>query len=177
MPKVTVEQFAKQRGIHSRSVRRYLADGAIPESAVIREGRFLFLNSMKADKALSRNATTRKELLGSESLPPPSKAQPAVMIETTAKAGTSGLSFHEARTLKERYNAALLKIELDEKTGVLVKAEQVRISAFNQARQVRDSLLNISDRISPILAAEKDQMRVAELLTAEIRQALEGLST
>lgn len=143
-------------------------------SAVIREGRLLFIDQAKADRALAKSVTTRKEILGDGSLPAASKA--AQMVNATEKTGTSGLSFHEARTLKERYHAALLKIELDEKTGRLVEAGAVEVAAFNKARQVRDSLLNIPDRISPILAAERDPAKVAELLTAEIRQALEGLS-
>lgn len=177
MPKETVEQYAKHRGIHGRSVRRYLADGSIPESALIREGRLLFIDQAKADRALSKHTTTRKELLGDGRLPPAEKAAPGQQIQTTERAGTSGLNFHEARTLKERYHAALLKIELDEKTGRLVDSEKVKISAFNLARQVRDALLNIPDRIGPIVAAERDQLKVAELLTTEIRTALEGLST
>lgn len=178
MLKVTVEQYAKHRGIHERSVRRYLADGLIPEAALIRQGRFLFLDQVKADKALKKHGTTRKELLGDGPVPPAtSKAAPAQqMVQTTEKAGTAGLSFHDARTLSQRYKAALLKVELDEKMGGLVNAEQVRISAFNRGRSVRDSLLNISDRISPILAAEPDQLKVSALLTREIKTALEGLS-
>ena len=103
----------------------------------------------------------------------PTEAQQA---QVAAQAGTSGLSFQEARTLKERYRTAHLKIELDEKTGRLVEAEQVKQAAFNKARLIRDNLLNIPDRIAPILAAERDQGKVAEILTGEIRQALEELS-
>ena len=95
---------------------------------------------------------------------------------TTEKAGTAGLSFHEARTLNERYKAALRKIELDEKTGRLVEAEQVKIAAFNKSRGIRDSLLNIPDRVAPILAAETDGFRISEILNQELKAALEELS-
>jgi hypothetical protein len=176
MIKVTVEQYAKHRGIHERSVRRYLADGLIPEAAQIRQGRFLYLDQTRADKALSKHGTTRRELLGDAIA---SKAAPAQqrLVQTAEKAGSAGPSFHDARTISQRYKALLLKIELDEKTGRLVDSEQVKIAAFNRARQVRDALLSIPDRISPILAAEPDQNKVGTLLTAEIRAALEGLSS
>ena len=171
MIKVTVEQYAKHKGIVGRSVRRYLADGMIPESAVIREGkRRIFIDQEKADKSLE-NATTRKELLAVEK--PIAEAD---MMTAATKAGTSGLSFHEARTLSQRYKAALLKIELEERTGKLIDAEKVKSAAFAQARTVRDALLNIPDRVSPILAAERDQLKVADLLTNEIRAALEILA-
>lgn len=177
MVKVTVEEYAKHRGIAERSVRRYLADKLIPASAQIRKGRLLFLDQAKADKAIEKHGTTRREILGEVSLPVKGKTPPVpVQQATTQQAGTAGLTFHEARTLKERYLAALRKIELDEKTGRLVEVEQVKLAAFNKARQARDTLLNIPDRIAPILAAERDQMKVAELLTRELRDALEGLS-
>ena len=173
MVKNTVKEYAKHRGITERSLRRYLAEGLIPEDAISKAGRVIKIDQAKADRFLDKNIVTRKELLGKSS---PTKATPEEKTRTIEQAGTSGLGFHEARTLAQRYKAALLKIELDQKTGRLVDAEAVRVAAFNKGRAVRDSLLNIPDRISPILAAEKDQMKVADILTREIRTALEELS-
>jgi len=181
MPKLKVADYAKHRGIAERSVRRYLADGLIPEAAVVRCGRFIFIDQAKADRSLAKHATTRKQLLdGKENKilpsPSPGKATPAQQRQTSEKAGTAGLSFHDARTLAQRYKAALLRLELDEKTGRLVDSEQVKVSAFNKARQVRDALLNIPDRISPILAAETDEAKVSEIMTHELKAALEELT-
>jgi hypothetical protein len=176
MLKVTVREYAKHRGITERSARRYLSDGLIPEPAIIREGRFLFINQTAADKALNSSLTTRRQLLEGKPLPSAGKAAQKVKIETVQKGGTTGLSFHDARTLAQRHKTALLKIELDEKTGRLVDAEQVKVSAFNRARQVRDSLLNIPDRISPILAAEREERTVSAMLVKEIKIALEELT-
>ena len=178
MLKVKVKDYAQHRKITARSVWRHLSSGLIPESAVIREGRRLFIDQAKADKALGE-ITSRKEILGQRAEPKVKKtAEPTDQekAKTAAQGGTSGLTFHEARTVKERYKAALLKIELDEKMGALVDSEQVKLTAYNTARQVRDALLNIPTRISAILAAESDQNRVAEILTGEIRQALEALT-
>jgi len=178
MPKVKVADYAKHRGIAERSVRRYLADGLIPKTAIINKGRFIFIDQLKADRALAKHATTRKQLLDGkeDKTHAPGKATPAQQIQTSEKAGTAGLSFHDARTLAQRYKAALLRLELDEKTGRLVDAEQVKISAFNRARQLRDALLNIPDRTGPILAAETDEAKVSEILTHELKAALEELT-
>jgi hypothetical protein len=67
-------------------------------------------------------------------------------------------------------------LELDQKTGRLVDAEQIKIAAFNKGRAVRDAILNIPDRISPILAAESDQITIGQIMTTELKQALEGLA-
>ena len=55
----------------------------------------------------------------------------------------------------------------------LVYAKDVREAAFNKGRLIRDQLLNIPNRVSPILAAERDAKRVNEILDKEIRQCLE----
>ena len=169
MPKVTVKEYAGHRGVTERQIRRYLSDGMIPPAALSKKGRFILIDTDKADRILDKAVLSSKVVS-------PRTPQPQVMERVAKKGGTSGLDFTEARTLKERYKAALLKIELDEKTGRLVDSEAVKVAAFNKARAVRDSLLNIPDRISPILAAEKDQMKVADILTREIRTALEELS-
>ena len=170
MPRVTVKEFAVHRKVTERSVRQYLSDGLIPKAAITRAGRRIEIDQGKADKFLDKRITTRKELLGKDSPTIPTKQ------EVTKQAGTAGLSFTEARTLSQRYRAALLKVQLDQTTGRLVDAEQVKATAFAKARAVRDALLNIPDRIAPILAAEGDAARVTEIITREIRQALEGLS-
>jgi phage terminase Nu1 subunit (DNA packaging protein) len=82
----------------------------------------------------------------------------------------------DERTRKTKIEADHKALDLAQKTGRLIDAEKVKTAAFNKARQVRDALLNIPDRISPILAAESDQGRVAVTLTAEIKTALELLS-
>jgi hypothetical protein len=125
----------------------------------------------RADHALARN-TTSAAMEGGR-LPPIAES---VQVETVLRAGTDCLSLNEARTLTQRYRAGLLKLEIDERTGRLIDVEAVKSSAFAKARQVRDSILNIPDRVAPILAAESDQNRVAEILTAEMKTALDGLS-
>ncbi len=175
MPKLSVKDYALHRGITWRSVYRQINEKLIPKSALSREGKGkkILVDRAKADKALDRHAMTRRDLLTDD--PPPDKTTEE-KIKTARKAGTASLTFHEARTLAQRFKAAHLKLDLDERTGKLVEAEAVKKAAFDQARMLRDTLLNIPDRISPVLAAESDQGKITSLLTTEIRQALEGLS-
>ncbi len=56
-----------------------------------------------------------------------------------------------------------------------VDADEIEAVAF-RARVVRDSLLDIPDRLAAVLAAESDSRKVHALLSAEIRQALEELT-
>jgi hypothetical protein len=67
------------------------------------------------------------------------------------------------------------EIALLKEQGAYLLVRDVKDAAFSRARQIRDALLNIPDRISSILAAESDHDRTREILTTEIRQALESL--
>lgn len=85
-------------------------------------------------------------------------------------------SLIEARTVKEHYSARLAKLEYERAIGKLVEASEVKVAAFNRARIVRDALMNIPGRVSPILAAEAEPHKIHEILIKEIRIALEELS-
>ena len=64
------------------------------------------------------------------------------------------------------------KLEFEEKTAKLIAADEVKVAAFNLFRRYRDHMLNIPDRLAAILAAEVDAAKCYEILTSEIRKAL-----
>lgn len=80
------------------------------------------------------------------------------------------------RIKSEVERAKLLEIKAKVEAGKFVDVDDVEVAAFNRARVVRDSLLNIPDRLAAVLAAESDAREVHALLSAEIRQALEELT-
>ena|GEM_PF-1189737 len=84
----------------------------------------------------------------------------------------AGMSFSAARTLKEQYNAEMKKLDYEERAGKLLRDEDVRKGAFEMYRKTRDSLINIIDRISAQLAAEKKEANIRIILENEIRNAL-----
>ncbi|GHS92467.1 hypothetical protein AGMMS49949_04620 [Alphaproteobacteria bacterium] len=71
----------------------------------------------------------------------------------------------------------MLEIEAKVKTVPYVDAEIVEKQAFQVGRTVRDSLQNIPDRVSSLLASLSDAHQIYEILTKEIRLALESLSS
>ena len=92
--------------------------------------------------------------------------------ETAKTIELAGMSFSAARTLKEQYNAEMKKLDFEERSGKLLRDEDVQKGAFEMYRKTRDSLLNIVDRISAQLAAEKKEANVRIILENEIRNAL-----
>lgn len=88
-----------------------------------------------------------------------------------------GISYADARAVRENYQARLAKLNYEEKLGRLVEAEQVKKQAFDLARTLRNSLLVVPDRISHELAAETDSNRVHLKLTQAIIEVLEQVSS
>ena len=92
--------------------------------------------------------------------------------ETAKTIELAGMSFSAARTLKEQYNAEMKKLDYEERSGKLLRDEDVKKGAFEMYRKTRDSLINIIDRISAQLAAEKKEANIRIILENEIRNAL-----
>jgi hypothetical protein len=70
----------------------------------------------------------------------------------------------------------ILEARAKAEIGQLVSLEDVKKVAFARGRIIRDSMLNIPDRISSLLATENDASKIHEILSREIREALEELS-
>jgi len=87
--------------------------------------------------------------------------------ETQSEVHTA-TGYARARAARELYLAQLAKIELDRQRGVLIRADEVRLGAFNMARKARDQLIALPERIAAVLAATEDAAQVQRLLEEEI---------
>ncbi len=81
---------------------------------------------------------------------------------------------HRART--EEFRSKQAELEYLKDLGQLVSATDSREANFRRYRTLRDKLLNIPDRVSTIMAAERDPTRVHQALTDEIKRVLSELS-
>ena len=95
-------------------------------------------------------------------------------VRGDASSELSNIDAENLRLVKARARKA--ELEVLEITKILIPAKDVSDAAFEKARLVRDGVLNIPARVSPILAAERDAKKVNEILDKEIRQVLEVLS-
>jgi fructose-bisphosphate aldolase class 1 len=82
----------------------------------------------------------------------------------------------KTRIKNEMEKGKILEAKARTETGELVPVEEVKISAFNKARIVRDNLLNIPDRVASQLASISDEKKIHEVLLMEIRTVLEALA-
>jgi hypothetical protein len=84
--------------------------------------------------------------------------------------------YAKARAARELYQAQLAKIELDRQRGVLVRADEVRLGAFNMARKARDQLIALPERVAAILAATQDPAEVQRILEEEIERICQEIA-
>lgn len=154
METITLREFSRRHNISVEAVSQAIKDQRLVGSVVRNHKGVPRLNEELALQEWAGNTIPAKNRLGNS-------------IEV------DGASYAESRAKREAYNAELARLELEEKQGTLVDAEQVKKDAYATARQVRDGMLNIPDRVAAELAALTDQFEVHRRLTEEIRKALE----
>lgn len=88
----------------------------------------------------------------------------------------SATGYAKARAARELYQAQLTKLQLDRQRGLLVRADEVRTAAFNNARMARDQLIALPQRVSSIIAATQDVDEVRRILEEEIEQICQAIS-
>lgn len=105
------------------------------------------------------------------------RAGSASMRETRqAKDDGGEEGYMAARTRREQAEAELAELKLAEARGDLVRAAEVRSALAKRAAALREGLLQLPARLTPVLAAETDPARVHEMLDVEIRAAMAHLT-
>lgn len=100
----------------------------------------------------------------------PAKVEKARPAEETPQAGPN---YTVSRAVREAYTARLAKLEYEEKTGTLVKSDDVKLRWFNTLRIVRDRMLQMPNRLASTFAAELDANKIKTAMDAEIRRILD----
>jgi hypothetical protein len=167
MPELSLRAYAKHRGVSLKAVQKAIQSGRIRTTS---DGK---INVEQADADWERNTGPRPRATIASSSPPPRRVLMAAPdLPRQEGAGPGPLDYARARAVRENYLARLAKIDFEERSGKLVSRDEVQVAAFNKFRTFRDGMLNVSDRVAAMLAAESDPAKVHAILTAEIRKAL-----
>ena len=162
---VGIRAYARHRGVSHTAVQKALRAGRIQAEA---DGS---IDPVRADRAWAGNTAA-----AAAPPPPPREEVRSAEVCDVRREPAAGPSFAQSRAIREAYAARLAKLEYEERTGALVRTEQVKLAWFDLLRVARDRLLNIPDRLADTLAAENEPRRVRELLAAEIRLVLTDLA-
>ena len=173
---ITLREYARRRGVSHVAVQRAVNSGRI--STV--NGK---IDPAEADGQWRENTDQSKPRNVITGAPKHARI-PGQPPQPMALAGIDGLAggivnttgYARARAARELYQALLAKLELDRQNGILVRADEVRVGAFNCARKTRDQLLALADRVATTLAAESDPAEVHRILTDEAERICEELS-
>ncbi|VVS95344.1 hypothetical protein [Desulfoluna spongiiphila] len=189
---IGIVEFAKQIDKTPQYVRRLIKNGKITKRSLKTEGKRKLIQPEKAVADLENNISfvNKKNLKTNQNEPKNEPIKRNTENETgdelseafegqlgiVSAAGLTNASLAEAQKIKERFAAALKKLEYEEKSKTLVRATTVEKEAFAMARLTRDSIMAVVDRNAAVLAAETDEKVVADILRDELAQALEFIA-
>ena len=158
--KLSINAYARHRGVSHVAVIKAIKTGRIEKEP---DGT---IDVAKADAAWQRNTNHGQRRKTEKDVAPAAErpVDPPIV--------NSGPSFAQSRAIREAYNARLAKLSYEEKSGSLVKIDLVKVAWFNTLRVLRDRILNMPDRMAPLLSAEADPKVIRELLDKELRQVL-----
>lgn len=182
MPLMSLCAYARHRGISKQSVSKAVQQGRVPTVIDPADGKRKIDSDVvdqlwaivSDDRRLSlADRVANGERNESDLGPSPAPVTRKVLKKSAVK---SVQEYADARAEREGLQAKLTRIELGKKSGDLVSAKKVEDEAFRLGRVIRDNLLNIPERVSHLLAAESDPVKVHEILRSEIHQVLEALT-
>jgi hypothetical protein len=165
---ISQREYARRRGVSHMAVQRAIKSGRISTL----DGQ---IDPIQADREWQENTDQSKPRNRITGRPSHSRAagapsEPMVLAEEGSGGGSTAAGYAKARAARELYQAQLVKLELDRRRGELVRADEVRLGAFNMARKARDQLIALPDRLATILAATEDPAEVHRILTDEIER-------
>ena len=180
MRPLTKTEFAKERKVSRARVYQYIDDGRV---LVLVDGRIDADDAhARLDASLDQTKGVRAggnvtsiaptSTQGQIALPAPEKPD-----EPAAKAPKdAALVDWQSRARKDRADAQLAEMKVLKEAGALVSAAGVRKVAAETARQLRNMMLAIPDRISSVLDSG-NPARAHKLMTDEIQKVLREFST
>ena len=177
--------YAKHRGVSTKMVSKYVAQGLIST----KNGK---IDPVHADKELEANLHPSHRISSPENgkkggLPKGVPRTPQTASVTPPSPGQSqdhGASFASSRAAKEFITASLKKIELEEKRGQMINAEELKAEFAKLFVDIKTRIRAIGPKIAQEVAHLKLNSRneksvtvdVQKIIMAECDEALKELS-
>lgn len=164
---ISQRTYARRRGISQAAVSQAVTSGRITTV----DGK---IDPAVADREWAENTDQSKPRNSVTGEPGRRKAPDAPGAPMDLRGGDEGgaptVGYARARAAREVYQAQLAKLELEERRGLLVRADEVKLGAFTMARKARDLLIALPERMAAALAAETNAAEVQRLLEDEVER-------
>jgi hypothetical protein len=180
---ISPDEYAKQRGVSGRAVRKAIATGRLVQGA-FREGGRWKIDPAVADQEWQRNTAPqfqRENKSGGR----PSRKNAAAPRETGSPPPpppAQGPSQAQAMALRTAYQAKLLELDLKERQGLLVPKADVERVWFEEGRRVRDAVRRTPQQMIGDIARavgglnQEQRAEVLLILERHLVKTLEGLA-
>lgn len=166
---LNVTQYAQHRGISKAAVSKAIKNGKLND-AVDKTGKRPKINRDLADQLWDKD---KKLKIDTPQKPVNNQGDSG---NTIPQSPSDGQRYAQSRAMKEIFAAKNEQLKYEERAGNLCRTDDVAKAAMEMARVTRDYLLNLPDKLSPILSAETDINEVHRILTEELTTALKNLS-
>ncbi len=158
--------YARHKGVSHTAVNKAARDGRITTTP---EG---LIDPKTADRQWEQNTDPSKPLNSVTGDPKHRKVEDAPQ---TAPLPSGVPPIAVSMAAKAAITAERERIKLQNEKNRLVSVDKVRADSFAVFRLTQEKLLNIPDRLAPILAATNDSHEIHRLLVAEVRLVCEDL--
>ena len=177
---MTQTEYARHKGVELAAVKRAITEGRLPEHAIKTgsNNRKLILIG-EADKFWDESTmvNNKNELRQKTFLSPEKGAKrPKASGPEDDERDQDAPKLIQIRTIKESFAAKTAQLEYEMLIGELVKKADVEKAVSDMATNIRNSLENFADKLSPLMAAETNIDKCHKILTDEIRSVLMSLS-
>ena len=163
-----IPEYARHRGVEDAAVHFAIRAGRIKRNA---DG---LIDSDTADRDWVENTEERERPMA---VMPRGHYQPKpVPPSDRAIEPVPGISYSDARALREVFVAQKHILSLKERSGELVERSEVEREASNQFRLIRDACFNLPPRLAAQLAAESDEAGCFEILESAMRRVFEDFA-
>jgi hypothetical protein len=165
MPKaISIRKFSTLVGVSHTAVNKAIKSGRLLRSVVVGPtGEVVGVDPETGVQEWAENSpdvvSTSTKALNDEDLPLP-----------------AGLSYADARAVREVYQARLAKLLYEEKMGRLVDSKMVEEQAGDMARLLRQAILNVPLKYAHELFAAPDVNAHTEIHTKALIEALEQVA-
>lgn len=173
---ISQREYARRLGVSHVAVQRAVKAGRISTvGGKIDPARADLQWHENTDQSKPRNRITgnpKQAKVAGE----PSEPMDMVGADEVFGGPSTASGYAKARAARELYQAQLAKLELDRQRGTLVRADEVRLGAFNMARKARDQLIALPERLATVLAAIQEPAEVQRILEEEIERICQEIA-
>jgi hypothetical protein len=163
-----ITEYARYRGVSHAAVRKAINSG------VVRLNSNKKIDVAEADRNWTIRGTTNKNVTAPEITEDDLKRLDEIEIDLDSSDDVFETA--KSKAILDLYKAKLAKLKVEQAEGSLVPISDIETEFFNVARRTRDALLNVPNRIAAELASETDPLKVHNVLTKALTEALEELA-